>query len=243
MLTDVKPHYSGFHLSNINIRNLTTQYPELAKMTGTGSFTALANGHGIMAQRSVNHSARVYVFISTKDEHFATTTGMRSMTPVEAKDVLLGRSDLFGEWGANIKELVAAACKDDAAYDPSMKFDIKPLYSLPIGHVWSHHPCATMIGDAATLLNPGAGEGVNSAMLAALRLSEAIAKAYEAAVKDAARLRDVLSQETEKSEVQMMAEAAESAKGTLEVGKMMFGGENGSEDMAAWFRSFMPPST
>jgi len=242
MLTDVKPHYSGFHLCNINIRNLTTQYPELAKMTGTGSFTALANGHGVMAQRSVNHSARVYVFISTKDEQFATATQMKNMTPVEAKNVLLGRPDLFRDWGVNIKELVAAACKDDTAYDPSMKFDIKPIYSLPIGHVWPHHPCATLIGDSATLINPGAGEGVNSAMLAALQLSQAIVKAHELANGDAARLQDELSKGIEEFEVNMMAEAAESAKGTVEVGKMMFGGENGSEVMAAWFRSFMPPS-
>lgn len=242
MLTDVKPQYSGFHLCNINIRNLTNQYPDLAKMTGTGSFTVLANGNGVMAQRSVNQSARVYVFISTKDEQFATTTKMKNMTPLEAKDVLLGRPDLFSEWGPNIKELVAAACKDDAAYNPSAKFDIKPLYSLPVGHVWPHHPCATMIGDAATLINPGAGEGVNSAMLAALQLSQAIVKAHEFADGDVAKLRNVLSKGIEGFEVNMMAEAAESAKGTLEVGKLMFGGENGSEDMAAWFRSFMPPS-
>lgn len=107
-----------------------------------------------MAQRSVNNSARVYVFISTKEENFATTTGLNSMTPIEAKDVLLARNDLLGEWGTNIKELVTAACEDDAAYDPTMKFDFKPLYSLPVGHRWPHNPCATVIGDAAHLINP-----------------------------------------------------------------------------------------
>ena len=77
-------------------------------------------------------------------------------------------------------------------------------------------------------------------MLDALNLSRAIAKAID--TRDPVELRDVLSQEIEKFEVNMVAEAAKSAKGTLEIGQMMFGGENGSEDMANWFRSFMPPS-
>lgn len=78
-------------------------------------------------------------------------------------------------------------------------------------------------------------------MLDALNLSHAIIKAHDAAGQDSTKLRDMLSHEIQKFEVNMVAEAVESAKGTLEVSKLMFGGENGSEDMAAWFKSFMPP--
>ena len=47
-----------------------------------------------------------------------------------------------------------------------------PIYCMPIDQTWDALPNLTMLGDAAHLMPPFAGEGVNMAMLDALELSE-----------------------------------------------------------------------
>ncbi|KAL8832319.1 MAG: hypothetical protein Q9170_004931 [Blastenia crenularia] len=64
----------------------------------------------------------------------------------------------------------------------------KPTYrnynELPFGHRWPSQAGFTRIGDAAHLVSPCAGEGVNIAMMDALRLSEAIVSAAEKGMAD-----------------------------------------------------------
>ncbi|KAK5938797.1 hypothetical protein PMZ80_008989 [Knufia obscura] len=238
LLTDIKPQYVGMHYITLDITQNTSQHPHLSDFIGTGTFTSLADHHGVISQRSVADSARIYIFISTSDEHFASTSGLDTKTPTQAKGVLLGDDAPFARWATTIKELIAVACDDESANNPTATLDIKPLYRLPIGHTWTHHPAATLIGDAAHLMNPGAGEGVNSAMLDALLLSRAIVKAFKMAGEDAASVQDALEPLIKEFEVDMWARAKEMAEETLQIGEMMFGGSDGSGDMAAWFRKF-----
>ena len=238
MLTTEKPRYAGIQNITLNIRHITANHPHLAKLIGTGTFTCLADYHGVFSQRSVDDSTRIYVMLSTANEHFAATHAFDGKDPAQAKDILLSDALPFGDWGANIRELIAVACDDEAALNPDAPIDIKPLYTLPVGHSWPHRPGATLVGDAAHLTNPPAGEGVNIAMQDALLLAQAIAKAHESAGEDAAGLRDTLDASIEKFEREMVPRAKEMADGSLEVGEMMFGAENGARTMADWFLSF-----
>jgi 2-polyprenyl-6-methoxyphenol hydroxylase-like FAD-dependent oxidoreductase len=67
-----------------------------------------------------------------------------------------------------------------AAYEDS-QFCIKPtpLFMLPIEHTWISRPRVTLIGDAAHLMTPFAGEGVSVTMLDALGLAESIIEVNE----------------------------------------------------------------
>ncbi|MGQ7945999.1 FAD-dependent oxidoreductase [Flavobacterium sp. WC2509] len=51
-----------------------------------------------------------------------------------------------------------------------------PLYCMPLNQSWEAQSNITLIGDAAHLMPPFAGEGVNMAMLDALQLSESLTK-------------------------------------------------------------------
>ena len=240
LLTDVAPRYAGRQCITLTIRQIADKHPELAALVGRGSFMALGGGHGVLAQRGAQGSARLYVMLSTADEGFAAMHGLVGRTAAKAKDTILGDRALLGAWGAPMKELVAVACEEETADNPGAELDIRPLYTLPVGHKWEHRAGATIVGDAAHLMGPWAGEGANLAMWDGLSLAQAIVKAYETAGTDSDSFRGALDPLLKSFEVEIVERARERAEETHNNGKMMFG-ENGARDLVAFFASFAPP--
>lgn len=71
---------------------------------------------------------------------------------------------------------------------------LRRIYKLPIGFKWENQANLTLIGDAAHLMSPFAGEGVNMAFYDAYLLAKAIKEHDE--LKDALQAYEVAMYET-----------------------------------------------
>ncbi|KAL4934856.1 hypothetical protein BDV06DRAFT_229369 [Aspergillus oleicola] len=98
----------------------------------------------------------------------------------------------------------------------------------------------TLIGDAAHLMLPWAGEGVNLAMWDSLLLSRAIASAFQQSQNEKAPFLTALDSLLRRFEEDMFSRAGEKADETKGNGEMMFG-EDGAANFKAFFESAYGP--
>ena len=100
----------------------------------------------------------------------------------------------------------------------------RPIYCAPLNQTWDALPNLTLIGDAAHVMPPFAGEGANMSMFDALELSECITSdGY-----------NTLQEAISAYEVRMRKRAAEAARQSLENGERMHS-EGALEKMLAFF--------
>jgi 2-polyprenyl-6-methoxyphenol hydroxylase-like FAD-dependent oxidoreductase len=71
----------------------------------------------------------------------------------------------YAEWSSIWHELFENA---------EIPFVPRPIYCVPLNQTWDALPNLTMLGDAAHVMPPFAGEGVNMAMHDALELSDCL---------------------------------------------------------------------
>lgn len=164
LLCDVKPVYSGISGVEMCISNIDETFPALAKMVGNGSYFAFGEGDGraLMCQRLGDRSLRMYAF-QKQPEDWVKTCGLdfRNADVVRRST----RQD-YSSWAPQFLDLIDA-CDDSETLG-------RALYMLPPGLQWASQPATTVLGDAAHLMTPFAGEGVNAAMIDALTLARTI---------------------------------------------------------------------
>lgn len=159
LLSSVRPNYTGVTIVEARIINPKMTSPLINELVGHGTASALGNNKGLMSQRNGDGSIRIYVALRVpedwmKDFDFNQPSATRAM--------LL---ENFTEWQPDLLQMLKHS--DDY-------FVRRPIYSLPLEQYWNTKPGLTVIGDAAHVMTPFAGQGANVAMLDALELADCL---------------------------------------------------------------------
>lgn len=167
-LSDAKPTHSGIAGHTFRIPDAETRHPDLYALVNRGSLFSWSDGRSIMAQYMGDGSLNIGTW-AVHPANWREEEGHDVHDPLAVKARC--RRD-YADWHPALVELTQVADADTIAP--------RDLYMLPIGHAWAHAQGVTLIGDAAHLMTPFAGEGVNLALEDSLRLSRAIIRAAEA---------------------------------------------------------------
>ncbi|KAI2465121.1 FAD/NAD(P)-binding domain-containing protein [Annulohypoxylon bovei var. microspora] len=179
-LTDVKPLYSGIMSLDVWISaGALDSRSDVGSFIGRGTCLAMSEGRSMVLQRHSDGTARVYMCVRTSKDLGAevpSTKALLHLTEEESKEI--GEVDWtdektrkrfldthFADWS---RESV------DAALAMTDLPTLRPFYMLPIGHRWESRPGVSLLGDAAHLMTPFAGAGVNVGMTDAFELAEGI---------------------------------------------------------------------
>ncbi|HEY0812533.1 MAG TPA: NAD(P)/FAD-dependent oxidoreductase [Pseudonocardia sp.] len=149
LLSNASPGYTGITYFELHVTDATTTVPASAALVGTGSLFALSDnknlgGHG---GRDLHLGASLRA-----DENWIETRGVDWSDAAAARTALL---EEFADWTPALTDLIRH-CDDEIV--------ARRVYALPTGHSWPRTPGVTLIGDAAHLMSPYAGEGANAAM-------------------------------------------------------------------------------
>jgi 2-polyprenyl-6-methoxyphenol hydroxylase-like FAD-dependent oxidoreductase len=166
LLVDAKPRYSGISMVEVNCTDISLN-PWLLDYVGIGSMFAFGEGHAVMAQRQGDGSLRTYAALRVPED-FLETCGIDWTQPNTARNQLVEK--YFSHIGEDLKRVILE-CKDDLTP--------RPLFELPVGFAWPHRSGITLIGDAAHVMTPFAGVGVNVGMTDALVLGREIIEAVQ----------------------------------------------------------------
>jgi 2-polyprenyl-6-methoxyphenol hydroxylase-like FAD-dependent oxidoreductase len=152
LLTDARPAYAGMTFVDIDLPDADARHPDAAEIVGAGMLFALGAGKGFLAHRETDGSLHIYVALRVAEAGFGGT-----------KEALLRQ---FEGWSPRLRALITAAAEPLAP---------RTISVLPIGLRWDRVPGVTLLGDAAHLMSPFAGEGANLAMFDGAELGKAIA--------------------------------------------------------------------
>lgn len=169
LVSDARPAYAGISFAEIDLRDADRRHPGPAATVGAGMLFAVAPGQGFLAHRAPDGGLHVYAAL-TKPENWLDHIGLTAPpAPADADGLAPAIEALVAEFADWAPELRALITKADGELIP------RRIYALPVGHRWEPTPGVTLLGDAAHLMSPFAGEGANLALLDGARLGEAIA--------------------------------------------------------------------
>ncbi|MCO1657144.1 FAD-dependent oxidoreductase [Pseudonocardia humida] len=159
LLSSASPEYVGISYVDLHVTDAPTRVPASAALVGTGSLFALSDnksigGHG---GRDLHLGAMLRT-----GEDWLDTRGVDWSDPAATRTALLAE---FADWTPALTDLIRH-CDDEIV--------ARRIYALPTGHSWPRVPGVTLIGDAAHLMSPFAGEGANAAMLDGCELALAL---------------------------------------------------------------------
>lgn len=164
LLSDATPFYSGITGVELWALDFSEKLPWLSDYVGQGTLYMFDEGRAIMCQRNGNDSIRVYACVR-QPETWKDDCGIDWSDPDGAREALVARH--FADCSDDLKRVILSSGDE---------LVLRPMYMLPVGNKWPSCPGVTLVGDAAHLMTPFAGVGVNVAMADALVLARSLIK-------------------------------------------------------------------
>lgn len=197
-ITDICSFYSGVTMLEGNIHQAKETAPHIQALIKDGKIMAFGNEKNILMGQKGNGDLGFYASIKVEDR-WATTNGLDYNNKAQMFEWF---KTAYSEWSNIWYELFE---------NTAMPFIPRPIYCMPLDQSWDPLTNLTMIGDAAHVMPPFAGEGANMAMLDALELSECLTSGKYSTLQEAIAA----------YEITMRKRAATAAKESLENGDRM----------------------
>ncbi|KAF7846031.1 hypothetical protein BT93_L5524 [Corymbia citriodora subsp. variegata] len=163
-LSDTTPHYSGITAIELWALNVKENHPWMSSYVGKGSCFSFGEDRAIQIQVQGDGSIRTYASLR-KPETFLHDCGIDWNDTAKARKEFV--QQYFGDCGQDLKRML---------FESDDELVPRPLHMLPVGFRWDTRPGVTLLGDAAHLMTPFAGVGVNAAMADALELARGLIK-------------------------------------------------------------------
>ncbi|MBZ4044578.1 FAD-dependent oxidoreductase [Flavobacterium hibisci] len=197
-ITDIKPFYSGITMLEGTIYDSEKSVPVIHKILNGGKIMAFGNEKNILIGQKGDDAIGFYASFRAS-KNWAVNN---SLDYTDKTQILNWFKNSYPEWSNIWHELFENA---------SVPFIPRLINCMPLDQSWKTMPNITIIGDAAHVMPPFAGEGANMAMLDALELSEYLTSDDYTTIVEAISF----------YEINMLKRASKAAQESLENGEKM----------------------
>ncbi|PYI28850.1 FAD/NAD(P)-binding domain-containing protein [Aspergillus indologenus CBS 114.80] len=201
-LSDTVPRYAGIGGFALQIPDAARTAPACAARLKGGAIFAYSTGCMLAGQQLGDGSINVGLW-RARPEGWEQRVDYPLTDPAAVRAAQMRE---FGDYAPELVDFIAHVGEDSPVASRS-------FYTLPVGFRWDHRPGLTLVGDAAHVICPFTGEGVNQALKDVLQLAQALAALVRPSDLDSALL---------KYEAELFARAAVFQKRAEDVAQMMF---------------------